>query len=100
VKSFIREMMSFYFEYYSPKYNTPQFHMHDPLALAIAFQPDLITWQPAFVDIELTGTLTLGESVAYFAGPDAPPPNAQVSIAADRDRFVKLFMERINNVFG
>jgi inosine-uridine nucleoside N-ribohydrolase len=99
VKTFIKEALAYYFDAFSPRYNIPMFHMHDPLCLAAAFQPDLITWEPAFVDVELTGTLTLGETVAYFSGPDAPAPNAQVSVGADCERFVQLFMQRIDRAF-
>lgn len=98
VTRFIQEMTHFYFEVFSPLYNTPYFHMHDPLCMAAAFQPDLITWESAYIDVELAGTLTLGETVAYFEQPDAPKPNALVSTGVDKDRFLKLFMERMRKL--
>lgn len=100
VKAFISKILAYYFDFFSPRYNIHDFHMHDPLCLAAAFQPDLITWESAFVDVELTGTLTLGETVAYFSGSDSPAPNAQVSVGADRERFVQLFMQRIDSAFA
>src|SRR6266487_1504635 len=67
---------------------------------AAAFQPDLITWQPMYVDVELTGTLTLGETVGY-GGNDAPPaPNVQASVGVDSDRFMRMFLERMSNTYS
>ncbi len=91
----VRQMMSYYFDVFGPKYGSVDFHMHDPLCLAAAFQPDLITWEPAYVDIELTGTLTLGETVAYFKRSNGPAPNMLVSTGVDSERFIRLFIERI-----
>ena len=40
--------------------------MHDPLCLAAVFLPEMITWEAAYVDVELAGSSTSGETVAYF----------------------------------
>jgi len=76
------------------------FHMHDPLCMAAAFQPDLLTWEPVYVDVELQGALTLGETVAYFRRPNVPPPNVQAAVGVDAERFVAMFMQRIEEKFG
>lgn len=107
VTRFIQEMMRYYFEVFSPLYGTPYFHMHDPLCMAAAFQPDLITWESAHVAVELAGTHTLGATVGYFESPehaehpdepgqeDAHTPNALVSTGVAKDRFLSLFMNRM-----
>ncbi len=99
VATVIKNMLNYYFDVFGPAYGYTTFQMHDPLCLAAAFQPDLITWEPAFVDVELAGTLTLGETVAYFQRPHAPTPNMQVSTGVDSRRFIDMFMERIGKVF-
>ena len=96
----LRQMMAYYFDVYGPMYGSTTFQMHDPLCLAAVFQPDLITWESAYVDVELAGTLTLGETVAYFKQPDAPTPNMQVSVGVDSERFLTMFIERIEKTFG
>ena len=95
----MRQMLDFYFDVFGPAYKVNAFHMHDPLCLAAAFQPDLLAWEPVYVDVELQGTLTLGETVAYFGRPNAPPPNVQAAVGVDAERFVKLFMQRIEERF-
>ncbi|GCE23972.1 nucleoside hydrolase [Dictyobacter kobayashii] len=99
VKTCIRQMFAHYFDVYAPLYGVADFHMHDPLCLASVFQPDLITWQPAYVEVELQGALTTGETVAYFKGPQAATPNVQASIAVDAERFIQLFIERVGTTF-
>ncbi len=97
VATVIKDMLNYYFDVFGPLYGYTTFQMHDPLCLAAVFQPDLITWEPAFVDVELAGTLTLGETVAYFKRPNTPIPNMQVSTGVDSTRFIDMFMERITH---
>lgn len=100
VPVFIERMVAFYFEQFlGQRQDESGFVMHDPLCLAAAFQPDLITWEPAYVAVELNGALTLGETVAYFHRPEAPDPNMQVSVDVDAERFARLFMERIKSAY-
>jgi purine nucleosidase len=91
----IEQMVEFYFEVFAPAFGTNVLRLHDPLALAAAFRPDFIEWEPAYVDVELNGTLTFGETVAYFQRPNAPAPNAQASVGVDAERFVTWFLERL-----
>lgn len=100
VKLCLQHMFAHYFEIFAPLYGTKNFHMHDPLCLATVFAPDLITWQPAYVEVELTGTLTTGETVAYFNGPNIPVPNVQASVEVDAERFIQLYMERVGTMFA
>jgi inosine-uridine nucleoside N-ribohydrolase len=85
------------------------FQMHDPLCLSAAFQPELITWEPAYVDVELASSLTLGETVAYFSNrkEDIDPslerlhtPNMLTSVGVDVERFISLYIDRIQSCFG
>jgi purine nucleosidase len=91
----IEQMLGYYFEEFAPKFGNNLLRLHDPLCLAAAFQPDFIQWEPAYVDVELTGALTLGETVAFFQRPDAPTPNMQASVEVDAGRFMAWFLERL-----
>lgn len=96
----IKQMLDYSFDVYGPEYGISGFQMHDPLCLAAAFQPDLITWDPVYVDVELHGTLTLGETVAYFNRRGVPPPNVLASVGVDADRFIQFFLTRIQERFS
>lgn len=91
----IDEMLGYYFEVFAPAFGNNVLRLHDPLCLAAAFSPDFIQWESSYVDVELTGTLTLGETVAFFQRPGAPAPNMQVSVEVDAERFVAWLMERL-----
>ena len=83
------------------------FQMHDPLCLAAAFQPEMITWEPVYVDVELTGSLTSGETVAHFERPaDIDPSlerrhsaNVLASVGVDAERFIAFYTDRIRSTF-
>ena len=96
----MQRMASFYFEQFLANQPEQGFTMHDPLCLAAAFQPDLIAWEPAYVEVELNGTHTLGETVAYFRRSDTPAANIQASIAVDAPRFTDMFLERIAQTYN
>jgi len=85
--------------------------MYDPLAVAIAMDPTLGTLKDMHVDVETRGEFTRGETVASRTGYNEDnvlhgdhyeidgliplKPNARVCLAADRDRFLQLFLSRI-----
>ncbi|HEY6760335.1 MAG TPA: nucleoside hydrolase [Baekduia sp.] len=72
--------------------------LHDPLTIAAVIDPTLLTWAPAQVAVELQGRLTRGLAVAdrgLALLPPAGPPNAQVAIDTDVDRFRSLFLDRM-----
>ena len=96
----IKQMLDYSFDVYGPQYGISGFQMHDPLCQAAAFPPDLITWVPVYVDVELHGTLTLGETVAYFNRRGVPSPNVLASVGVDANRFIQFFLTRIQEHFS
>jgi inosine-uridine nucleoside N-ribohydrolase len=86
--------------------------MYDPLAVGVVIDPTLVTLKNMRVDVETKGEFTRGETVANRMGYDennvlhanhyeidgliALKPNARVSVASDSDRFLQLFVNRIN----
>ncbi|HEY1350443.1 MAG TPA: nucleoside hydrolase [Ktedonobacteraceae bacterium] len=103
VTALMRGMVDYYCDIFGGAQGISAIQMHDPLCLAAAFRPDLLTWEEAFVDVELNGTLTLGETVAFFAQPDRPPgPRANVLAAVDVQarRFIQFYLARIQAAFG
>ena len=65
--------------------------LHDPLAVAVAFRPELATMHPRRVAVETRGEFTRAFTVPSQGG----EPNAQVCLQVDAPAFVRLFMERI-----
>jgi inosine-uridine nucleoside N-ribohydrolase len=62
--------------------------LHDPLAIAAIFRPDLVQWQAGTVDVPLSGA---GEAVFRSAAGSKTQVGAKVNAAA----FLDLFSERL-----
>lgn len=85
--------------------------MYDPLAVATAIDPTLVTLKDMHVDVETKGEFTRGETVANRMGSDENnvlhgdhyeiegvtelKPNARVCLGSDADRFLRLFIGRL-----
>jgi purine nucleosidase len=70
--------------------------LHDPLAVAVVAQPELVTWQDAHVAVETAGRVTRGVAVADLLMWENPPaPNCRIATAVDADAFRALFLERM-----
>jgi inosine-uridine nucleoside N-ribohydrolase len=75
-------------------------HLYDSLAVAAAFQPELVRSEPAFVAVETEGTHTAGATVAYLnpilrAVWARREPNADVALTVESEAFEALFAERV-----
>jgi purine nucleosidase len=69
--------------------------MHDPLALALALDVTLGETRPGTVDVELAGPLTRGMTVVDWRGLWGRPPNAEVAVGIDADRFLNGLVEHL-----
>ena len=91
----IEDATRFYMEAYHRLGHGFVAHLHDPLAAAVALDPQLIATQPATVDVELTGTLTRGMTVTDWSGRWGREPNAHIGIGVDPALFFDRFIERV-----
>jgi inosine-uridine nucleoside N-ribohydrolase len=107
---FIAQIVDFYLTR-SEKSGWSGAAMYDPLAVAIATDPTFGTLKDMHVDVETKGEFTRGETVANRTGYNENnvlhgdhyeidgltpvKPNARICLAADRDRFIQMFLSRI-----
>ena len=91
----LEDAMRFYFEFHFDQDNSYLAHLHDPLAAAVALDPELVTTRPATVDVELTGTLTRGMTIADWSGRWGREPNALIGIEVDPGAFFDRFIARV-----
>jgi purine nucleosidase len=92
---FVADALRFYMEFHSRFDGFYGAFIHDPLALATALDPTLVTTQALTVDVELGGTLTTGETVADWRRVWGRPPNVDVAVTADARRFLDTWIERV-----
>jgi purine nucleosidase len=91
----LEDAMRFYFEFHFDQGEGYLAHLHDPLAAAVALDPGLIQTRSSTVDVELTGTLTRGMTIADWSGRWGRVPNAQVGIDVDPTVFFERLLDRI-----
>lgn len=91
----LEDAMRFYFEFHFDQGEGYLAHLHDPLAAAVALDPDLVEHRSATVDVELTGTLTRGMTIADWNSRWGREPNALVGMSVDSAAFFDRFIERV-----
>ena len=98
VVRFLADALRFYMEFHERHDGFYGAFVHDPFALAAALDPALVRVQAVTVDVELTGRLTTGETVADWRRTWGRPPNVDVGVAADADEFFRRFVERVGGL--
>jgi purine nucleosidase len=97
----------------SARFDSPGAPMYDPLAVGVAIDATFVKAPEMHVDVETRGDFTRGETVAnrhgyiernaligeryVIEGVDKVSPNARVCTEVDAERFLKLFVSRIQN---
>jgi purine nucleosidase len=95
----------------SAKFGSPGTPMYDPLAVGVSIDSTLVKAPAMHVDVETRGEFTRGETVAnrrgevernvlhgdhyVIEGVDRVSPNARVCTEVDADRFLQMFVSRI-----
>lgn len=91
----LSDAMRFYFEFHESQGEGYLAHLHDPVAAAVALDPELVTCRPAAVDVELTGTLTRGMTIADWSGHWGREPHALIGVDVDPAAFFDRFIARV-----
>jgi len=77
----------------------PLFHLHDPLAVAVAIDPTLVQTVPLHVEVETEKQANIGKTMADPRSPrgsQKPSPNIQAALTVDAVRALKLFKQRLS----
>jgi purine nucleosidase len=85
--------------------------LHDPLAVAVACDPTLVATHRVLVEVELHGSITRGQTVAWIHGSEEQRVDRgdyddvigiqpvegtiDVALAVDAERFIDRFLERL-----
>ncbi|PMX03280.1 nucleoside hydrolase, partial [Pseudomonas sp. FW215-L1] len=79
----------FYFEFHEADGLGWCAYLHDPLVVANAVTGRFATTRPLAVDVELTGTLTRGQTVGDELGRWGKEPNVDLLCEVDAERFIE-----------
>jgi purine nucleosidase len=92
----LMRMVEFYVNAYKNMYpGIAGCGLHDPLAVAVAEDPSLAREERMFVDVELHGELTRGQTIADRRLTAIPLHNADVCVDINRPRFLTNFLAAI-----
>ncbi|MEB3019799.1 nucleoside hydrolase [[Mycobacterium] crassicus] len=86
------DALRFYFEAHDARGHGYLAYLHDPLAAAVALEPELITTRTASIQVELAATAARGRTIPDW---DAAQPNALVGVGVDPAEFFDRFVQRV-----
>lgn len=72
--------------------------VHDPCAVAYVIDPTVFTTVRVPIDVELTGALTTGMTVADFRAPAPEDCNTQAAVELDFDKFWSLVEDAVRKL--
>jgi purine nucleosidase len=98
VTRFIDQATRYYMEFHSEYQGLEGCVINDPLALALAFAPDLVDVETHFVDVDISEGVSLGKTFADFYGLTGKEANMNVALEVRSREFIELFLERISEL--
>ena len=90
---FIEDASRHYFDLMEKWHGNRFLTLHDPLAVAVALDPTLVETRKAAVDVETSGRLTIGATVADWRGQWGRLANTEVAVSVDAARFRAMFFD-------
>jgi purine nucleosidase len=97
IVGFLIDALAHYFRFHEEFDGFRGAFIHDPLALAAALDPSLVTTRPLTVEVHLGGVAD-GQTIADRRGHWGRPPNLDVAVSADVPRFLDRFIERVGGL--
>jgi purine nucleosidase len=98
ITRFVADATRFYMEFHDEFQKIDGCVINDPLALALTFAPELCTYQELPVDVDLSGGISMGKTVADFYNYGKKPTNMRVALGVRARDFMDLFVERIQSL--
>ena len=95
VTKFVEDATRFYMEFHDEFQSIAGCVINDPLALALAFAPELCTYREMPVDVDISGGISMGKTIGDFYNYSKKPANLKVALEVKSRQFIDLFVERI-----
>jgi purine nucleosidase len=72
--------------------------LHDPLTLATIIAPELLTLKEYYVDVDISGGVSMGKTFADIFNVTKTPANMQVAMNVQGEDFIELFLQRMEKL--
>ncbi|MFZ3453704.1 nucleoside hydrolase [Arthrobacter sp. 7Tela_A1] len=96
--TFVGELLEFFRTSYRDAQGFDAPPVHDPCAVALVIDPKVMTTRRVPLDVELTGTKTLGMTVADFRAPAPAGCTTSVAMDLDHERFWDLVVDALERI--
>jgi len=97
VSRFIRDAMEVYLKY-SFELGYAGSVLHDPLTLATIIAPELLTLKEYYVDVDISGGVSMGKTFADILNVTKKPANMKVAMNVRGNDFIELFLQRMETL--
>ena len=94
ISRFVRDVFEVYIKF-STDYGHSGCAMHDPLTLATIIAPELLTLKEYFVDVDISGGVSMGKTFADILNLTKKPANMKVAMNVRGEDFIELFLQRM-----
>jgi purine nucleosidase len=98
VVDFISDATRFYMEFHDEYQKIEGCVINDPLTMALTFMPELCDYQDLYVDVDLSGGVSMGKTFADFYHMTGKPANMKVALGVRPRDFMELFLERMEKL--
>jgi len=95
---FVGELLEFFGKTYKDAQGFDFPPVHDPCAVAYVIDPSVMTTRRVPLDVELTGSLTLGMTVADFRAPAPDDCTTSVAVDLDHQKFWDLIVDALERI--
>lgn len=95
---FIEDATRFYMEFHDEYQKIDGCIINDPLTLALTFMPEICDYQELYVDVDLSGGVSMGNTFADFYRLTKKPANMKVALGVRPRDFMELFLERMEKL--
>lgn len=98
IPQFIEDATRFYMEFHDEYQQIDGCVINDPLALALTFAPKLCDYEEQYVDVDINGGVSMGNTFADFYKALHQPTNMKVALGIRPRQFLDLFLERMEQL--
>jgi purine nucleosidase len=98
VVRFVADALRFYFEFHARYDGFYGAFIHDPLVVAAALDPSLVTTEAVAVDVDAAGGPGDGQTIADWRRLLGRRPNVDVAVSADAAVFLERLVERVGGL--
>jgi purine nucleosidase len=98
ISRFIEDSTRFYMEFHDEYQKIAGCAINDPLALALTFAAELCDYQELYVDVDISGSVSMGKTFADFHGLTKEPPNMKVALGVRHRDFMEIFLQRMERL--